>query len=144
MPTHPVYDLLLADITEEMERAVLTMLLEHAGERVNRYELLEAVHGAEARAWAEKHGLANSKEDRQNRECIEALQRKDYPIYSSSGEAGYILAIDEKAADTYITEIGSRIKAMEAKKDALTRSKRMIPFIRQYKETRPAIQVRLF
>lgn len=144
MATHPVYDLLLADITEDMERAVLTKLLEHAGERVNRYELIEAVHGLDARARAEQHGLANSKEDRQNRECIESLQRKDYPIYSSSGEAGYVLAIDESVADTYISEISSRIKTMEAKQAALKRSKRLIPFIRQYKETRPVIQERLF
>jgi hypothetical protein len=143
MTTHPVYDMLLEQITEEMERKVFTVLLEHAGERVTRYELLEAVHGASARVWAEQHGLANCKEDRQNRECIENLQHKDFPIYASSGEAGYTLAVDDARADEYISEIGSRIERMKDKKAALERSRKWIPFIRQFKEARPLVQGRL-
>lgn len=143
MATTPVYDLLLSEVTDEMEKAVLVALLERAGERVTRYELIEKVHGSEARAKAEKHGLANSTEDRQNRECIERLQAAHYPIVSSSGHAGYILAADDETTDAYIAEIGSRIQQMQNKQVALRRSKRWIKFIREYKDSRPLVQGRL-
>lgn len=143
MTTHPVYDQLLASLTDADETAVLKVLLERAGERVTRYELLETIQGAEARAYAEQHGLANNTDDRRNREAIERLQGKDYPIVSSSGQAGYILAADDAITEAYIAEIGSRITQMEAKKESLRRSKKWIPFIREWKAGRPAIQGRL-
>lgn len=143
MTTHPVYDMLLAEIDDAMERAVFMALLERAGARVTRYELLEKVHGPKALAWAQENGLANSTGDRQNRECIERLQARDYPIVSSSGQAGYILAADDETTEAYISEIGSRIQQMQLKQEALRRSKRWIKFIREYKDSRPMVQARL-
>lgn len=141
---HPVYDKLLEGITEPMERAVLENLIEHAGERVTRYELLEAVHGLKAREWAEAHGLANSTEDRQNREIIETLQSKDYPIVSSSGTAGYVLAADEETTEKYVAELVSRSNNLNDKINSLRRSKKWIRFIREWKANRPAVQLSIF
>jgi hypothetical protein len=144
MTTNPVYDLLLKDITDEMERKLLDVLLAQAGERISRIDLVEAVHGLDARLLAEKVGIGNSTHDRQNRELIERLQGRDYPIVSSSGAGGYTLAADAQTTESYIAEIGSRIQQMTAKRDALNRSKRWIPFIQEWMAGRPAVQAPLF
>jgi hypothetical protein len=144
MTTTPVYDLLLKDITDETERRLLDVLLDQAGERISRIDLVEAVHGLDARLLAEKVGIGNSTHDRQNREIIERLQGRDYPIVSSSGVGGYTLAADDATTEAYIAEIGSRIEQMQAKCTALRRSRRWIPFIKEWKAGRPAVQVPLF
>jgi hypothetical protein len=126
-----------------MERKVMQTLIDRAGERVTRYELLETVHGPEACAWAKKHGLANSTEDRQNREIIEHLQAKEYPIVSSSGQAGYILAADEETTDNYLKEMIGRRESLDKKISAVRKSKHWISFIREWKANRPATQTRL-
>ena len=60
MSTHPVYDLLLAQVTDELERKVLSALIEHAGERMTRPQLVFDVFGVTC-----KQGeLNNSPEDR--------------------------------------------------------------------------------
>lgn len=145
MATHPIYDQLVANITDPMQRAVLDTLLQHAGERVTRFELIEAVHGAEARQWAEQHGLANSTADRQNREIIEALQARDYPIVSSSGVAGYVLAADDAETDNYLAELESRRANLEEKIGHVRKSKKWTPFLREWKSSRPAVvQLNMF
>jgi hypothetical protein len=143
MATSLVYDQLLSEITDDMERAVMKVLIEHAGERVTRYLLLKEVHGFGAYEWAEKHGLANSTADRQNREIIERLQAKDYPIVSSSGQAGYILAADDETTDSYVAELVSRRANLDEKIDHVRKSKRWVKFIREWKANRPAVQTRL-
>ena len=143
MTTTPVYDMLVARITDALERKLLDTLLDKAGESVSRLELVEAVHGPEARALAEKIGINKSTHDRQNREIIERLQAKDYPIVSSSGEGGYTLAADDETTEAYIKEIGSRIEKMQSKQAALRRSTKWIKFIREWRACRPAIQGRL-
>ncbi len=143
MATHPVYDRLLEGITEPMEKKVMEILLERAGDPVTRYELLEAVHGKKARLWAEKHGLQNSAEDRQNRKIVERLQRLEYPITSSSGSAGYVLAADEEDTDSYIAELITRRTNLDEKIASLRKSKRWIKFVRDWKAGRPATQLPL-
>ena len=140
MTVHPVYDMLLAEITDELERKVLQVLIDHAGTRVTRPQLVFEVFGV----YVQQKELASSVEDRKNRECIERLQKRDYPIMASSGQAGYVLAADETVLDAYIAEIGSRIENMKEKQSALHRSRRWIGFIRQWKENRPAKQLDLF
>jgi DNA-binding winged helix-turn-helix (wHTH) protein len=139
MTIHPVYDLLIAEITDDLERKVLEAFLEKPGERISRPDLVFAVFGV----YVQQKELSSSVHDRKIRECIETLQRKSYPIVSSSGEPGYILAADDDVADAYIAEIGSRIEAMKEKKDALQNSKKFTPFIRQWREARQAVQPRL-
>ena len=141
---HPVYDQLMEGITDKMTRSVLDVLIQHAGERVTRLDLLEHVHGWNVRDQAEKHGLANSTEDRQNRAIIEMLQDKGYPIVASSGTAGYVLAADEATTEAYIAELVSREENLRNKIRSVRASKRWIPFIRDWRANKPAKQDRLF
>lgn len=140
MTTHPVYDQLLSEITDELERKVLQVLIDKAGTRVTRPQLVYEVFGVTV----EQAELSASTEDRRIRECIESLQRRDYPIMASSGQPGYVLAADESVLDAYIAEIGSRIANMQEKQSALRRSRRWISFIRQWREGRPAVQLNMF
>jgi hypothetical protein len=140
MTVHPVYDQLLAEITDELERKVLQVLIDHAGTRVTRPQLVMDIFGIEV----EQAELTGNYQDRQIRECIEHLQKRDYPIMASSGTPGYVLAADETVLDAYIAEIGSRIANMQEKQSALRRSRRWIGFIRQWKEGRPAQQISMF
>jgi hypothetical protein len=144
MTTTKVYDNLLAEITDELERKVLAALVERAGKRVTRQQLIAIVFGEDALLRAMRGGLANNTDDRKIRECIEALQDKDFPIVSSSGKPGYIMAADEATTEAYISEIGSRINQMLKKQAALRRSKGRIPSIRDWQAAQVATQNRLF
>jgi chorismate mutase len=140
MATHPIYDQLVEEITDPLQRKVLDALLEHAGERVTRYALIQAVHGDKAYEWAKEHGLANSTADRQNREIIEALQAKEYPIVSSSGAAGYILAADDHETDNYLAELSSRRANLDDKISHVRHAQKWTPFIREWKATRVTVK----
>ena len=140
MNTHPVYDLLLQEVTEDLERKVLSALIERAGEKVTRPELVFAVYGV----YVQQYALSSSLEDRKVREAIERLQRREYPILASSGEPGYALAVDDGELDTYVGEIVSRANQMRDKADALRKSRRWIKFIREYKANAPAKQISMF
>ena len=138
--THPVYELLLKNVTDEFERSVLNVLIEHAGEKVSRPDLVAALFGITVQPGR----LANSTEDRRIREAIERLQRSEYPIMASSGSAGYVLATDEADIDSYIGEIVSRQNMLKEKEKALRGSRRWIKFIREYKSYKPAQQLSMF
>jgi hypothetical protein len=105
---------------------------------VTRPELVQAVFGYHPSE------LAGNTDDRKIREAIENLQAHEYPIVASSGAAGYTLSADEKALDTYLAEIGSRIKTLTSKRESLQKSRRWIAFIRQWRERPPVIQQSLF
>lgn len=139
MSTTPVYDLMLSGVTEEFLRKVLTVLIEHAGERVTRPQFVFEVFGV----ICTQGTLSNSKEDRQIRDAIEQLQQREYPILSSSGAAGYILAIDDSELDAYVAEIVTRQNSLAEKATALRKSRRWIGIIREYKTNKPAVQARL-
>jgi DNA-binding winged helix-turn-helix (wHTH) protein len=143
MTTTPVYDKLLSEIDDATERAVLTALMEHTGQPLKRQQLISIVFGDTALLSALRGSLANSTEDRKIRECIEALQAKDYPIVSSSGKPGYILAADSATTDAYIAEIGSRIQQMQKKQAHLRRSKGKIALVRAWMAGQTATQDRL-
>lgn len=138
MPTHPIYDMLLTQVSEDLERKVLGVLLDRAGLPVTRPELVQAVFGYRPTE------LAGNTDDRKIREAIENLQAHEYPIVASSGAAGYTLSADENALDTYLAEIGSRISTLTSKRESLQKSRRWIAFIRQWRERPPVMQERLF
>lgn len=140
MTTHPVYDQLLSEVNDELERKVLKVLMERPGERISRPQLVFEIFGV----YVQQSELSSSVEDRKIRKCIERLQKRDYPIMASSGETGYVLAADETVLDAYIAEIGSRILNMQEKQSALRRSRRWIGFIRQWRENRQTVQLDLF
>jgi hypothetical protein len=140
MTTHPVYDILLDGITDEMEKKVIRCLINHAGERVTREQMVLEVHGI----YVQKNALASSTEDRQNREIIERLQEHHYPIISSSAQAGYILGAEDKELDDYLTELSSRRARLDEKISKLKASRRWLPLIREWIANRPVMQDRLF
>ena len=136
---HPVYEVLMKEVTDDLEKKVLDALIERAGERVTRPELVLAVFGNAI----ESRDLANNPDDRRIREAIERLQRQDFPILASSGQAGYALAADEAILDSYIGEIISRQVQLKEKEAALRRSRRWVRFIKEYKVSR-ATQINMF
>jgi hypothetical protein len=103
MTTHPVYDQLLTEVTDALERQVLAVLVERSGQKTSREELVLLVFGI----YVQASQLANSPEDRKIRECIERL-RETWPIVSSSGEAGYTLEDDEDRIKDFAREQESR------------------------------------
>ena len=130
MTTHPIYDQLLLEITDETERRVFQALADRAGEKVTRPELVFAVFNV----YVQQSELGNCTEDRKVRECIERLQRREYPILASSGEAGYVLLADDEELNKYILELASRRDRLVEKIAALMRSRRRINDIRTYRE----------
>ena len=139
MARHPVYEVLMKAVTDELEKKVLDVLIESAGERVTRPALVLAVFGNAI----DVRDLANNPDDRRIREAIERLQRQDFPILASSGQAGYVLAADEAILDSYIGEIISRQVQLKEKEAALRRSRRWVRFIKEYKVSR-ATQISMF
>jgi hypothetical protein len=91
MPLHPVYQRLLEEITDDLQRQILTIFLERPGQRLHREQLVAMIF----HKYIRRDQVANSSEDRKIRECIEDL-RETWPIVSSSGESGYIFQIEEK------------------------------------------------
>jgi hypothetical protein len=133
MATHPVYDQLLTEITDTLERQVLQVLIERAGTKTSRSDMVFAVFGI----YVQASQLADSTEDRKIRECIERL-RATWPIVSSSGEAGYILEDNEAS----ILEFA---KEQESRADKNRRNARLaygwIPKARSIKEARRTAEI---
>jgi hypothetical protein len=129
----PVYQNLLSEVTDELERQVLDVLLEHAGERVNRGTLVLAVF----HTYVEADQLAASTHDRMVRECIARLREKDWPIVSSSSEAGYTLETDEEQIKAFAAEQQSRAERNLATAKA---AYRWLPKARAIREARLAGQ----
>jgi hypothetical protein len=141
MTTHPVYDALLEEIDDALERQVFEALAEKAGETLTRPALVFKVFGK----YVQKTELSNCAEDRKIRECIEHLRDRDYPIHSSSGEAGYTLTTDDEAIDEYIAEQRSRMDNLRRRIEAAYRSKRKAAAIRTWRETAAnAVQLGMF
>ncbi len=140
MTTHPIYDLLMHDVTEPLERSVLNVLIEHAGQKVSRPDLVFKVFGH----YVQSKELANNQDDRKIRECIERLQQKSFPILASSGSAGYVLADSDAELDSYLAEIESRRNTLLEKEKALRSSRRWIRSIQEYKAHGPMKQGSMF
>ena len=129
MTTHPVYDALLEEIDDALERQVFEILAAQAGETITRPTLVFKLFGK----YIQQTQLGNCAEDRKIRECIERLRDRDYPIHSSSGEAGYTLTTDEEAIDEYINEQRSRRDHLDKRIAAAYRSKRRAADIRTWR-----------
>lgn len=138
---HPqtFYQSILEGITDDQERRVFQVLSERVGQAVTRAELICAVYGKpETAAEEEAH-------DRAIRKCIETLRGKDYPIVSTSSEAGYALTDDPEAIDRCVAEERSRIQRTQSKIDHLLRSKGMAHDLRQWRRgTEVPVQLRIF
>jgi hypothetical protein len=102
--TSPVYDRLLSEIDDDLERKVLTVLLNQAGQRISRQGLIRSIFNV----YVAPDKLAASTEDRQIRECIDRLREQDWPILSSSSQAGYVLEYNETAVYKFAAEQQSR------------------------------------
>jgi hypothetical protein len=103
MTTTPVYQQLLAEIDDDLERKTLDVLLEQYGsqQKSSRVYLVWRVLGVADQT-------PNSVSDRKVRKVIEHLRAKGWPIVSSSGEAGYSLEDDETKIRMFAAEQESR------------------------------------
>jgi SMC interacting uncharacterized protein involved in chromosome segregation len=131
MPTTAVYDAILAEITDDLERAVFDYFNQHAGETLTRAQLIKAIFGIDVA----QQDLMNSGEDRKIRECIEALRKKDYPIVSTSGKPGFKLTTDDGEIMEYIGELQRRQAEIGKTIDAAWRSRRKAAQIQKWRET---------
>jgi hypothetical protein len=125
MPTTKIYDDLLAQVTDELQRNVLITLIGNPS-GMTRYQMVMDIFGY----WPEN--LSNDQGDRLIRKAIEAL-RKDWPIVSNSGEAGYRLTENAAEIDAYALEQSSRAaRELEKAKQAYA----WLPKIRTIQEYR--------
>lgn len=140
MATHPVYEQLLSEIDDVLERRVFQVFLDHQGERISRSALIKIIFDVDV---SPDH-LANDIHDRQIREVIERLQNRDYPILASSGQAGYILTDDDAEIAAYIAEISSRAERMREKVVHLYGARKRAAQMRAWRANPPdAVQARL-
>jgi hypothetical protein len=102
MSTTPQYDALLAQVTDELSRQVLEILMRNPS-GMTRSALVAEIYGF----WIPDNELASNVYDRKVRKAIEGL-RKDWPIVSNSGEAGYRLSEDAAEIDAYAAEQAAR------------------------------------
>jgi hypothetical protein len=104
MPTTPIYDKLLSEVTDELEKRILDILLninENTAGGITRQQLVLALYGY----WPDN--LSNDPCDRIVRKAIEHL-RENWPITSSSGGGGYRLSEDEDEIKAFAAEQESR------------------------------------
>jgi hypothetical protein len=130
MTTHPICAQLLGEITDELEHTVLTILVERAGQKTTRQDMVLAVYGK----YVQANQLAGCIEDRRIRACIERL-RSTWPIVSSSKEPGYILEDDENLIRQFATEQESRA---EKNRQAAREAYNWLPRARSIREARRA------
>ena len=140
MSTTKVYEQLLAEITDTLERKVFQVLAEVPGERVTRPELVLRVFGIPVA----QGSLGSNPEDRKIRKCIERLQGRGFPILASSGEAGYWMETDPTEIETYIAELESRRERMAEKIRSLRRAKGVASQINWKAKPQPASQITMF
>ena len=125
-----VYEQLVAEITDADEKKVFDALLQADGERVTRMALVLEVFGVVI----DPESLANSVEDRKVREIISRLRKRDYPIVSSSGAAGYTMKASAEEMDIYIADQASRKAKIQDNIDAAYRSKEKAALVKQVRE----------
>lgn len=123
------YKYLLDSLSDETERRIFRILVDHIGTPIKRVELISLVFG---KTVAEEE-LANNGRDRAIRKYIEALRSKSFPIVSTSSEAGYELCADPDRVDKYIAEENSRIARINEKIGFLQRSKKVAGELRDWR-----------
>ena len=135
MPTHPVYDQLLSEVTDALEHRILDILLQaypNTAAGITRQQLVMTLYGY----WPDN--LETDRNDRIIRKAIEHL-RQDWPIVSSSGGAGYRLSEDPQEISAFAAEQASRA---ERNRENAQRAYRWLPKARAIQEARrTAIQV---
>lgn len=139
---HPVYEQILAEIDDELEKCVFDILLQNSGVAVTRREMILMIFDEVVQEWED---LSSNKLDRKIRKCIERLRKKDFSIVSSSGEAGYRLDLDEANMDAYIAELAARRASLTESIEHAYRAKKKLPALREYRKTlKPVTQGKLF
>lgn len=131
-----IYERILESVDPGLERQVFDVLVANLGQKVTRERMILEIFEV-----VPSELLADSTYDRKVRVCIQHLRDKDFPIVSSSGEAGYALKADENDIDQTIAELRSKIDSLQNSINHLYRSKKKAHDIRTYRETvEPATQ----
>jgi hypothetical protein len=131
MTTHPIYAELLAEVTDELERDVLHILLISNPKNVTRQQFVMKIFNYFP------DDLENNQDDRKVRAAIEHL-RQDWPIISSSGGAGYRLSEDPTEIQAFAAEQASRA---ERNRENAQRAYRWIPKANSIHEARRSAQI---
>lgn len=135
------YESILDSIDSDLERRVFDALARQIGHVLSRAELIYMVYGEPV----EDHEFASNPRDRAIRKCIENLRSRDFPIVSTSGEAGYCLSDDPVKIDQCVAEDRSRIDRMQSKISHLMRSKSMAHDLHQWRQGADLpVQARMF
>lgn len=136
MATNPIYERLLPQVTDETERRIMEILVEHVGQenRIACDDLVrQAIYGYGSFA------RPKATDDRKVRLAIASLQEQGYPILSDSGEGGRWLAKPEEI-ETYVAELESRREALAQKIRALRQADKLA----WIDPPKPLLQERLF
>lgn len=124
------YQSILDSITDRDERHLFVILSEHVGQPMSRSDLIQEFFGVRVRP----EELANNPHDRMIRKIIENLRNRDYPIVSSSGEAGYMLTDDQDAIDACVAEERARVRKIEEKITHMQRSRKLAHDLHLWRE----------
>lgn len=125
-----VYEQLIAEITDEDEKKVFDLLLNSDGQRISRVALIKEVYGIDV----DPASLGLCQEDRKIRNIIRTLRERDYPIVSSSGEAGYTMKASAEEMDIYIADQASRKERIQENIDHAYRSKSKALMVKECRE----------
>lgn len=135
------YQSILDSIDSDLERRVFDLLAVHIGEPISRTFMISFLFGEDI----EEAETGNNPRDRAIRKCIENLRSRDFPIVSTSGEAGYCLSDDPLKIDRCVAEDRSRIDRMQSKISHLLRSKSMAHDLHQWRKGEELpVQARMF
>lgn len=135
------YQSILDSIDSELERRVFDVLARHIGDPVSRSEMISILYGEDIN----EDEMGNNPRDRAIRRCIENLRSRDFPIVSTSHDAGYCLSDDPLKIDRCVAEDRSRIDHMQAKINHLLRSKSMAHDLHQWRKGEELpVQARMF
>lgn len=139
MPNHPVYEMILHGVTDDLQRQILTVLLDNVGRTIPREEMVYLIYDYRP----DPKTLAANADDRRIRICIEAMQLLEYPIVSANGK-GYKISTEADELKTYIDKLGETVKSLNTKIESLEKSRRWLPFIKQWQSRPPVSQERMF
>lgn len=118
MPHTPEYEKLLVELKAGelpvIARKILDMLSQ-APKGLTRQGLIRIVFGEEPGS-----NLSNDTRDRKVRKGIEHLRNLGFPIFSTSGKAGYKLDTDPENIECMVRELKSRIMHLQQRVDAIS------------------------
>jgi hypothetical protein len=117
-----IYDQILSEVTDDLERRILKYLSAHPDQPVRREQIIRDIFGRNV----EREKLAADHDDRKLRLAISNLQKNGAPILASASSAGYVFSDDPEQLSAYIAELESRREELSRKIEGLRRSRQAV------------------